>query len=342
MRKRVLSMFIALSTICVASNSALSISALSAEEATDNMVVEETNNVGTIEENVDFSFATKDVDSTDTEKLKDGQYTYVLNDGKAIITEVDDNISGSIVIPSTLGGHPVKEIRPMVFRNCYGLTNVVIPEGITDIGRNAFSGCSNLVSVVIPKDVNQIHMGAFEGCTSLKDITLPKNLTSIGNRAFMNCTSVETIEIPESVQFIDVYAFRDCISLADIILSDNIESIGAGAFTNTKYYNNEQNWENGTLYIGNHLIATNPDYIGEQYAIKAGTKTINEMAFASCNSLRSLIIPISLTHMYYDTFSYFDRLSDVYYEGNEIQWKEIAYNGDDLTLIPPVQIHREL
>ena len=40
-------------------------------------------------------------------ELKSGLYTYELEDGKAVITDVDQTISGDITIPSKLGGYDV-------------------------------------------------------------------------------------------------------------------------------------------------------------------------------------------------------------------------------------------
>ena len=42
-------------------------------------------------------------------------------------------------------------------------TNVVIPEGITEIGRGTFRDCANLQSVTIPKSVEEIDKSVFEG-----------------------------------------------------------------------------------------------------------------------------------------------------------------------------------
>ena len=41
--------------------------------------------------------------------------------------------------------------------------NVVIPEGITEIGRGTFRDCANLQSVTIPKSVEEIDKSVFEG-----------------------------------------------------------------------------------------------------------------------------------------------------------------------------------
>lgn len=41
----------------------------------------------------------------------------------------------------------------------------IIPDGVTEIGKEAFAGCTNLQSLVIPNSVKVIEEGAFTGCT---------------------------------------------------------------------------------------------------------------------------------------------------------------------------------
>ncbi len=58
------------------------------------------------------------------------------------------------------------------------------------LGDEAFSGCTELTEVVLPEGVTEIGMWAFSDCTSLKSITLPKGLTRIGDGAFYDCDSL--------------------------------------------------------------------------------------------------------------------------------------------------------
>ena len=185
----------------------------------------------------------------------EGYYTYTVENGEATITGCDNSISGEVVIPDTLGGYPVTSIGYEAFCNCTGLTSITIPNSVTSIGDSAFSDCTGLTS-----------------------ITIPDSVTSIGEYAFAWCESLTSITIPDSVTSIGEYAFYDCAGLTSITIPDSVTSIGCYAYYNTSYYNNDSNWENDVLYIGNHLIKAKDSFSGD-YDIKGVTKTIADNAF---------------------------------------------------------------
>lgn len=51
------------------------------------------------------------------------------------------------------------------------VTNLVIPNNVTSIGKYAFDGCTSITSVEIPNSVTSIGDDAFYGCTSLTSVT---------------------------------------------------------------------------------------------------------------------------------------------------------------------------
>ena len=112
----------------------------------------------------------------------------------------------------------------------HGVTEIVIPDGITSIGSGAFEYCRNLTSVVIPDSVTIIEAWAFSGCRSLTSVVIPDSVTIIGYEAFLECESLTSVVIPDSVTIIEAWAFSGCRSLTSLAIPDSVTSIGALAF----------------------------------------------------------------------------------------------------------------
>ncbi len=126
-------------------------------------------------------------------------------------------------------------------------------------------------------------------------------VTSIGSYAFADCESLTSITIPDGITSIGMGAFENCSSLTSITIPNSVTSIGDSAFYGTGYFINEQNWENGILYIGNYLIKAKTDLTGA-YDIKQNTRLIVEKAFYNCSGLTSITIPNSVTAIDVSTF----------------------------------------
>lgn len=56
------------------------------------------------------------------------------------------------------------------FGNCNGLTNIIIPNGVTTIESDAFRSCADLTSIIIPDSVNFISIAIFINCYNLKNV----------------------------------------------------------------------------------------------------------------------------------------------------------------------------
>ncbi len=114
--------------------------------------------------------------------------------------------------------------------------DVVIPDGVVELGYGCFASLK-INSVVIPDSVTNIGKNAFFNCTNLISIEFPKYLKSIGCQAFASCTNLSSIKIPDSVQVIDEEAFVSCTSLKTVVLPNNSIKVDYRAFCDTPYYN---------------------------------------------------------------------------------------------------------
>lgn len=135
----------------------------------------------------------------------------------------------------------VKVIGNSAFWLCSSLTNINIPNSVTNIGNEAFSGCKSLTKITIPSSVVNMNGNPFLGWdgdlynesegfiyeqqvlfnkdkTTLiayrsKDTnySISNSVTNIGKYAFFDCKSLTSINIPNSVTNIGDRAFGNCI-----------------------------------------------------------------------------------------------------------------------------------
>ena len=117
---------------------------------------------------------------------------------------------GDVVIPEG-----ITEIGEKAFENCISLTSVIIPEGVTKIGWDAFSGCSNLTSVTIPEGLIEMEGAAFENCSSLTSITIPEGVAYIGDWTFWGCSSLTNVVLPKGIET-GWHIFYGCKSLTSV------------------------------------------------------------------------------------------------------------------------------
>jgi len=96
---------------------------------------------------------------------KDQPFTYVLENGKAIITGyTGDEVR--IEIPSEIDGYSVVAIGDRAFENHLRLRSAHLPDSVCAIGWFSFSGCIALEAVSVPASVESIGYGAFQNCNS--------------------------------------------------------------------------------------------------------------------------------------------------------------------------------
>lgn len=122
------------------------------------------------------------------------------------------------------------------------VTDLVIPEGVEEIGDFAFYG-SNIVSVSIPASLKRIGYAAFEDCERLNNYYLSDIAAwcavewggalfdyERSRRYYVNGEPLTDLVIPEGVQSIAAYAFYDAVGLETLTVADSVQEIGENAF----------------------------------------------------------------------------------------------------------------
>ena len=120
----------------------------------------------------------------------------------------------------------------VVAPNCNNLSKVELPSTLTSIEEYSFAYNKVLEEIILPDGVLEIGLSAFEGC-GLKKIILPDELFILGDRAFASCESLEEITIPRGVKTLSGTCFGYCSNLKKVTLPDNI-TVNPCAFIDCK------------------------------------------------------------------------------------------------------------
>ena len=177
-----------------------------------------------------------------------------------------------------------------------------VKDGTITISSSAFYNNDNLTSVILPDSVRNIGSSAFIA-KNLEKLDLGNGVKRIGAECIMS-EKLTRLAFPESIELLDFSAVFSCPKLKEIILPNTPIEIGGYVFNDTAYYNDPANWDNGLLYIGNHLIKVDPEvFAGERLDVREGTRSIAATAAMSVTSLKTVTLPESLGKMATDCFA---------------------------------------
>lgn len=162
--------------------------------------------------------------------------------------------------------------------------------------------------------------------TTSGDLKIPaeidgKPVTAIRNTAFYRCVQLASVTIPEGVTSIGDSAFGGCLHLSEITIPKSVTSIGMDAFHDTAYYNNEENWEEGLLYIDGCVVASREDVT--QAVVREDTRLIAGDVFFG-RAITAASLPDTVTVVGARAFGQCASLTEVYYGGKEAEWKKVA------------------
>ncbi len=216
------------------------------------------------------------------------------------------------------------------------ISEVVIEEGVTEVGDFSFYGLTSITKISFPDSMLRIGNYAFYYCGSFESVTIPENVEEIGANSFgmtavselnfnakscysptyewffmMDCGccydsrfidgigwAVDSLNIGKNVEIICGYAFRFC-SLKSVVIPDSVTSIGGYAFSD----------------CDSLTSITIPDSV----------TSIGSYVFAYCDSLTSITIPDSVTSIGDDAF-----YNTAYYNNSNNWENDVLYIGKHL------------
>lgn len=185
-----------------------------------------------------------------------------------------------IVIPEG-----VTEIGSNVFDD--RITSVVIPGTVKELGNFCFNDCSNLKKVVMKDGVTVISSYAFQNCTSLTEVTIPDSVTTIEDQAFTGDTALTGIFLPKSLKTIGYYAFQGS-GLTSITIPGSVETMEFGAFEKCASLQKVV-LEDGLESVGSAVFSGDTSLTSVTFPSTRMEK-IESMAFYNCNKIESLVI----------------------------------------------------
>lgn len=237
------------------------------------------------------------------------QYTTNGSDEATIIDLIDNDISGEVVIPETIGGYTVTAIEGTFVDTA--VTSVVIPDTVKTIGSDTFMN------------------------SKVEKIDLGNGVTTIYDNAFTYAPELVEINIPASVELIVEPMARECPKLQNITVDGNNKnyvSVDGVLYRRQTYFD-----ENG---LG--LLQYPTGRTDTHFKIPGNAYCIHEGAFFGAYNLTSLDFPKNLMQIYPEAFGGVLQgdlnITDIYYPGTEEEWNSIVIEENN-DILSQAEIH---
>ncbi len=178
--------------------------------------------------------------SVNAETFSTDGFSYMLEDGKAVITGYDGE-DETLNIPESIDGYAVRAVRELGFQS--GISHIFIPDSVS-LEDNPFGLCYSLEKIMVSDSHPDLMLKddilfSKDGKTLIcfpciqvdkTQYVVPEGTEIIGEDAFAFCSLLESVEIPDSVREIRSFAFGWCSKLEKINLPDTVHELGKMAF----------------------------------------------------------------------------------------------------------------
>ena len=248
------------------------------------------------------------------------------NNAKITAYSGDEEI---VVVPGTIGGHPVVSIEKGCFKGNNAIREVYISDEISALNGDVFRDCKNLTKVHLPEAVSKLTGTIFAGCTSLTEINIPDSMTEI-QRGLFKDAPLTTLYLGKGVSRISPDAFYKgeadfvtggflkCKSLERLDIDTRNDSFSADGTTLLSKDRKKLITE-----LGDPVKAVIPEGVEEisplaydrlsalsEVVFPSTLKRIGEKAFAGTN-LKSVEFPPALETIDVQAFSFCRSLSAI-------------------------------
>ena len=169
-----------------------------------------------------------------------GYYEFVEKDDGTyeVSLTVEGKNASEITIPISFNNKPVTSLGENFLRENTKIEKITIPASIKRIPNYAFYKCIKLSEVILNEGLEEIGMYAFDSC-KLKKVIIPSTCTTIEQFAFENNKDLYHVYLPSSVQTVNQYAFYSINSLAYICIEhSSVPSWGSYWRSGTTVYTN--------------------------------------------------------------------------------------------------------
>ena len=172
----------------------------------------------------------------------------IIDDAEKTCEVYGCNLTGEVVIPSTVYGYQVVGFGEEAFEDEEDFESLVVPPTITFAAHNSFKHVGNIIVKISDLEAwCKIDFSDYPGGQlylngeSLENLVIPDNITEIKSRAFTNFSNISTVTIPENVSSIGYWTFVGCSNLTSVTVKREIPAeIDQSSFSNQ---------DNITLYV---------------------------------------------------------------------------------------------
>ncbi len=152
--------------------------------------------------------------------------------------------------------NPLGSYNAKLYINNNPIENLIIPSGVTSIGKHAFYGNDFIKEIIIPDSVTSIGAWAFAYCSNITSVSIPDSVATIGAGAFFCNMRLKSVIIGKGVTAMN---------------GDTFNGGGFGKLENVYYRGSAEEWnsiekfgydipDNAKIY---YYSSTNPQTEGD-------------------------------------------------------------------------------